>query len=280
MILLADSGSTKTEWVLKERGDEKLRVITSGINPIQMSEGDVKAIVTTFARENPLTLHAEGIEFYGSGCTPRGSEIMRSILQETFSNAKTINVGSDIIGAARALLGKTKGIACILGTGANSCLWDGEKVVQQTPCLGYILGDEGGGAVLGRSLVNLLYKGGAVEKNVDGTANVLFTLRQEFERTYTLTMADVIERVYRCPNPNRWLASLSPFIASHLDVPQMKTMVIENFRRFFNHNIVPYAHPEMPVHFVGSIAWHYRDLLAEAASAEGFTLGKIIQKPL
>lgn len=280
MNIIADSGSTKTEWVLMDGEQEKLRVITPGINPIQMNEEDVRIIIRTFVDDYPATLKADTVEFFGSGCTPQGTEVMKSILKSTFVNAETITVGSDIIGAARALLGSSQGIACILGTGANSCLWDGEKVVQQTPCLGYILGDEGGGAVLGRSLINLLYKGGAVEQNADGTDNVLFALKQEFENTYALAMADIIERVYRRPNANRWLATLSPFIASHLDVPQVKEMVVENFRRFFSHNIVPYAHPEMPVHFVGSIAWHYRLLLEEAATAEGFTLGRILQKPL
>lgn len=280
MKLIADSGSTKTEWVMMDGEVEKLRILTPGINPIQMGVEEIRSIIRNFADDNPIVLRADTVEFFGSGCTPRGSEIIKAILADTFAKASDIVVGSDIIGAARALLGDRMGIACILGTGANSCLWDGEKVIAQTPAMGFILGDEGGGAVLGKSLLNLLYKGGNSAVDACGSANSLFALRQEFENTYALTLADIIERVYRRPNANRWLATLSPFVAAHLDVPQVREMVVENFRRFFRNNISPYARPDLPVNFVGSIAWHYRNLLCEAADAEGFTLGTILQKPL
>ena len=194
---------------------------------------------------------------------------MIALLQEAFPQARQVEAHSDLLGAARALCGHNYGIASILGTGANSCLYDGERIVQNTPALGYILGDEGSGGVLGKHFLHELYKGVLSEK-----------IRSEFEQEYDLKMADVIQRVYREPMPNRFLASFAPFIHRHLSDPAMNRMVIDNFRDFFRYNIRPYDHPELPVSFVGSIAWHFRDQLAEAAEAEGFRLGTILKSPI
>jgi N-acetylglucosamine kinase-like BadF-type ATPase len=194
---------------------------------------------------------------------------MTSLLQEAFPHAKQVEAHSDLLGAARALCGHNYGIASILGTGANSCLYDGKAIVRNTPALGYILGDEGSGGVLGKHFLHELYKG-VLSENI----------RSEFEQEYGLTMADVIQRVYREPMPNRFLASFAPFIHRHLSDAAVTRLVVDNFRDFFRYNIRPYGHPEMPVSFVGSMAWYFRDQLAEAADAEGFCLGKILQSPI
>ena len=172
------------------------------------------------------------------------------------------------MGAAHALCGHQEGIACILGTGANSCLYDGERIVQNTPALGYILGDEGSGAVLGRKFINALYKGRLPQG-----------LREAFEQEMNLTMSTVIQRVYKEPQANRFLASLSLFIGKHLDVPEVRQLVVENFRDFLRNNVKPYGRPELPVSFVGSMAYHYESELREAVQLEGLVVGKILKRP-
>ena len=173
------------------------------------------------------------------------------------------------MGAAHALCGHQEGIACILGTGANSCLYDGERIVQNTPALGYILGDEGSGAVLGRKFINALYKGRLPQG-----------LREVFEQEMNLTMSTVIQRVYKEPQANRFLASLSLFIGKHLDMPEVRQLVVENFREFLRNNVKPYGRPELPVSFVGSMAYHYESELREAVQLEGLVVGKILKRPV
>ena len=280
MILIADSGSTKTDWALApspstvSSGSSLLTphsslLTTQGINPFHQN----RVLIADILRRELLTqLNPSEVScvcFYGSGVRPEKEPVMIALLQEAFPQARQVEAHSDLLGAARALCGHNYGIASILGTGANSCLYDGERIVQNTPALGYILGDEGSGGVLGKHFLHELYKGVLSEK-----------IRSEFEQEYDLKMADVIQRVYREPMPNRFLASFAPFIHRHLSDPAMNRMVIDNFRDFFRYNIRPYDHPELPVSFVGSIAWHFRDQLAEAAEAEGFRLGTILKSPI
>ena len=268
MKLTADSGSTKTDWVLTDGNNVVGRYHTQGINPVHQSENEILAILNNELIPQllrlPLTVH-----FYGSGVRPELELAMAGVLKTAFPSATAVEAHSDLLGAARALCGNTEGIACILGTGANSCLYDGKKIVKNTPALGYILGDEGSGAVLGIKFLNALYKGFMPE-----------TVLTDFQHDMNLTVADVIARVYRQPMANRFLASLSPFIKSHLDVPEVRRLVIDNFRNFFHRNITPYDRPDLPVSFVGSMAWHYADQLKEAATAEGFHVGRILQSPI
>ena len=183
--------------------------------------------------------------------------------------ATQIEAHGDLLGAARALCGQQEGIACILGTGANSCLYEGQRIVKNTPPMGYILGDEGSGAVLGIRFLNALYKN-----------RLPASMKPAFEAYAQMSMAQVIERVYRQPMANRWLASLSAFIHQHIDEPTVKDLVVDNFRQFVVRNIAAYHRPDLPVNAVGSIAFYYRDQLEEAVKAEGYTLGKIVRSPL
>ena len=194
---------------------------------------------------------------------------MQRILKEAFPMATQIEAHGDLLGAARALCGQQEGIACILGTGANSCLYDGQRIVKNTPPMGYILGDEGSGAVLGISFLNALYKNRLSE-----------SIKTAFEAKSQMSMAQVIDRVYRQPMANRWLASLSEFIHQYIDNPAVKDLVIGNFRQFVVRNIMPYNRPDLPINAVGSIAYYYREQLEEAVKAEGYTLGKIVRSPL
>lgn len=269
MILIADSGSTKTDWALQSASDSVEYFHTQGINPFHQE----RSLIAEILRQELLPqLELESVScvcFYGSGVRPEQVPIMVALLQEAFPQAKQVEAQSDLLGAARALCGHNYGTASILGTGANSCLYDGKAIVQNTPALGYILGDEGSGGVLGKHFLHELYKGILSEK-----------IRTEFEQEYNLTMSDVIQHVYREPMPNRFLASLAPFIHRYLSDDAVSRLVIDNFRDFFRYNIRPYGHPEMPVSFVGSIAWHFQDQLAEAAKAEGFCIGKILKSPI
>lgn len=282
MKLLADSGSTKTEWVLFDDNShvEILRIVSEGINPALMSEEMVLASIADVFSCNKEFSSASKIEFYGAGCTPSASNIVEKALRMQVGTMPQIIVGSDMIGAAKALCGDSEGIACILGTGANSCLWDGKMITMQTPALGYILGDEGGGAVMGRTFLNLIYKRGSTPFKPDGSINPLRLLRDEFENEYSVNMADVIRKVYREPNANRWLASLSPFIHSHLHVSEVSEMVVDNFRRFLRLNVLPYSRQELPVSFVGSVAYYYKEQLAVAVKAESLLMGKVLKSPL
>ena len=278
--LIADSGSTKTDWLLKPGGR---RLHTQGINPIHQSDEQIAAIL----RDELLPLLSDGagaylvparIEFYGSGVRPDQEERMERLLREALtcsddhshhSSPPTIEAHSDLLGAARALCGDGEGLACILGTGANSCLYDGRRIVANTPALGYILGDEGSGAVLGRRFLNALYKGRLGKET-----------REAFEHDMQLSLPQVIDRVYRQPLPNRWLASLSPFIHSRLADPGVEDIVVGNFSDFIAININPYRRSDLPLQAVGSIAWHYREQLRQAAQQAGYTVGLILQSPL
>jgi N-acetylglucosamine kinase-like BadF-type ATPase len=183
---------------------------------------------------------------------------MVRLLGEAFGPSPATEAHSDLLGAARALCGRAEGLACILGTGSNSCLFDGSRIVANTPPLGYILGDEGSGAVLGKLFLNALYKG------VIGSET-----KKAFEEENRMTLAEVIERVYRQPLPNRWLASLSPFIHSRLSDPAVEALVTDSFSTFIARNIDPYRRRDLPINAVGSIAFYYKEQLCQAAAEAG-----------
>ena len=274
MKLIADSGSTKTEWVLTDGKSVAGRYLTAGINPFHLSEEAIlgilrqellPALTDSVPHSSLSTLE---IYFYGSGVRPEVAGDMSRLLRLVFPEAG-VEVCSDLMGAARAVCGRSEGIAAILGTGANSGLYDGREIVANTPPLGYILGDEGSGAVLGRNFINALYKGFINQK-----------IRTDFEHDMQLNMAAIIGRVYRQPQANKFLASLAPFIASHLDDDDIETLVVDNFRSFYRHNIVPYHRSDLPISFVGSIAYHFEAQLRLAASLEQFTIGRIMKSPI
>ena len=208
------------------------------------------------------------IRFYGAGCTPEKNGIVKKALSDAFEGTvEDIEVYSDLLGAARGLCCKEEGVACILGTGSNSCLYDGEKIVQNTPALGYILGDEGGGAVLGRMFLNALLKG----RLDNAVADAFFD-------EYGMNQAAIIERVYRQPLANRFLASFSKFISEYRDNPTVNVIVRENFANFLNNNVKPYNCKKL--NFTGSIAYHYAEILRDVAEQNGYEIGKITQSPL
>ncbi|MBQ0072912.1 MAG: ATPase [Prevotella sp.] len=266
MILTADSGSTKTTWVLGDR-----RFSTQGINPFHMTEEVMRGIITDELLQqmkDAEALSVSEIHFFGAGCTKEKSPLLATILRDVFRNASLVEVDSDMLGAAKALFGSTEGIACILGTGANSCLYDGERIVSNVSPMGYILGDEGSGAVIGKTFLNALYKGGHQD------------FVPVFESETGLTLPQVIQRVYREPMPNRFLASLCPFVKRHLSEQWIEEMVVDCFRLFFRNNTRHYNRPDLACSFVGSVAYYFEAQLRMAAKKEGSLIGRIMKEPL
>ncbi|MDO4161282.1 MAG: BadF/BadG/BcrA/BcrD ATPase family protein [Prevotellaceae bacterium] len=281
MKLIADSGSTKTDWCVINDDQSIKRYSTQGINPFQQDEETIEKIIgiELICQLNSIEDITE-VYFYGAGFRTEMQPLMKEILQKWFLNAKTIEVNTDLLGAAHALLGNQPGIACILGTGSNSCLYNGKDIVMNVPPLGYILGDEGSGAVLGRMFVNALFKG-----------NLPSAILHDFTAETNLSVADIIRKVYREPLGNRFLASFSPFIHRHLDNPCLRNIVIDNFRAFFRNNISHYVSSEhfdalklqksdIEIHAIGSMAYHYTSEFIEAASLEGYRIGTIEKSPI
>lgn len=264
--LIADSGSTKTHWALVMEGREVGNFSTSGINPVHMTEEEIVGIIGSMNLTLPEGMTE--IFFYGAGCIEPFSAKVESALQKVFPSAEVF-VGSDMLGAARALFGSSEGIACILGTGSNSCLYDGTQIVRNIPPLGYILGDEGSGAVLGKLFFNAMFKGFLPK-----------TLCDEYMAEEGLTYSDIIERVYRQPAANRFLASTSHFIAKHLECNELRKLVANNFRSFFLRNVLQYGRADLPIGFVGSIAYIYKSILEEVASEQGVKVAKIVHSPI
>ena len=263
MKAIADSGSTKCEWIFGD-GDRILRLRTAGINAVQQFPDAIRAVL---AELPPLDGVTE-LFFYGAGCGdsfPEASAILRRELAAKFGSEAAIELGSDLLGAARALFGCGEGIACILGTGSNSCHCRGGEIVANVPPLGYVLGDEGSGAVLGRNLVNGIFKG-------------MIPLREEFLTAFGLTYAGLIRRVYREPAANRFLASFTPFIRAHQDCVPVREMVVRSFGEFAARNLSGYP-AGLPVAFVGGVAAHFEEPLREAMAAAGGEVVRIVCSP-
>lgn len=252
MILIADCGSTKTEWREVNDGIAGKSYISSGLNPFFVTGEE---IVSLLGRELPGLRKAvvSRIFFYGTGVSNAGkTEIIRRALTEFF-DPKELVIGSDLLGAARSLCMNNPGIACIIGTGSNSCFYDGNEIASNVPPLGYILGDEGGGAVLGRKLVSSVLKKQLPENIID-----------DFFRAYPFTPAEILENVYNMPYPNRFLGQFSRFIADNIHVPELKSIITSSFDEFIVRNVLSYPEArQYQVHFTGSIAYYFRSSLEE-----------------
>lgn len=267
MKIIVDSGSTKTVWRVVRSKTDFFTVNTNGMNPVRDSEEAMSAVVSQALSSMPECT-IDQVFFYGAGCIPPYSDTLRRVLERAFPGAQ-VAVESDMLGAARALCGLEEGVSCILGTGSNSCLYDGVKIVQNVSPLGWILGDEGSGAVLGRTLVGDLLKG-----------QLPSALRDEFLQRYQLTQADIIEAVYRKPLANRFLASFVPFLADHREEEGIQALLVDAFRRFFRRNVAAYHREDLNVNFVGSVAYYFEKELSKAAEAEGFKMGRILRDPI
>lgn len=266
-ILIADSGSTKTEWTLLENNMVVRSLYTEGINPNQANEDVIAKMLLKTELRSFAPAH---IHFYGSGCgSASGKNIVRNALEALFTNAG-ITIESDLFAAARALCGTEKGIVAIMGTGSSSCLYDGVKIVEQRPSLGFILGDEGSGAVLGKMFVRkLLY--GELSKEVS----------EKFYEEFPIDKEAIIARVYREPYPNRFLATFAGFIAQYKQQAAVNEIIRENFNGFIRSHISKYTGAKtLPVHFTGSIAHYFGEEMKGLLQWNGYITGKTEQSPM
>ncbi len=269
MILIADSGSTKTTWCIA--GNDNIPVetcTTAGINPFLQSPDEIYSTLEKEfkVRRGPF----DAIFFYGAGCAnkQKNEEVRQPLTR--FFKAGIVYVDSDLVGAARSLCGNNPGIAAILGTGSNSCYYDGKKIARHVSPLGYILGDEGSGTVLGRKLLADVLKKQLPE-----------VICNAFYKQYKLEPAEILERVYRKPFPNRFMAQFSHFLGANTGNPAVYRLIKDSFTEFFNRNISQYPEAaRLPVNITGSIGWHFRDIITEAARESGFTTGVITQAPM
>ena len=270
-ILIADSGSTKTDWICLTGSDESMQIEiqTVGLNPFHVSDNEIRGVLAHDVLPQLGDTKVDAVYFYGSGVRPEVEGRVEGLLRESFPDAQTVEAHSDLLGACRALCGDKAGIACILGTGANSCIYDGKIILHNTPALGYILGDEGSGAVLGKHLLHDLY-----------TGVLPHNLRITFEKEMGLELSEIINKVYREPQANRFLASLSEFIHRHLDEEGIRQLVYNTFSDFVNYHISRYGRRDLPLSFVGSIAYYYQEQLQLIVQMLGYPMGTILKSPL
>lgn len=269
MILIADCGSTKTDWVLLDNGAVVARVKTQGLNPTQQNTEDIFGILSNELNKDIIEALPEAIHFYGAGCAYESANRRMYDALTMIFDTKNIYINSDLLAAARALCGHEEGIACILGTGSNSCLFDGKNIVSNTPPLGFILGDEGSGAHLGRQLVSDCLKKQLPQE-----------LCSKFLEQYKLDLATILESVYHAPMPNRFLAGFTPFLADNRKKAEIHNLLIHCFTEFFKRNIMTYRHSWLPIHIVGGIGITFSEEIKETAESLGLSIGKIVASPM
>ena len=264
-ILIADGGSTKIDWTIVS-GISQKTFRSPGINPVLWDIGKIEQMLQEGLPHEILS-NVESVYFYGAGCLGRSAEKMQEALMRVVAHDAEIEVESDLLGAARALFGNERGIACILGTGSNSALYDGKEIISNIHPLGYILGDEGSGASIGKHFLNALYKGRLPE-----------SLRKDFETETGLTYDDVIDHVYRQPMANKFLASLVIFVSKRRK--ECAELLNEEFDNFIEKDILPYNHCELPVGIVGGVGYEFCEELKEIFLRHRLKLNKVVAKPM
>ena len=270
-IWIVDSGSTKCDWQLYINGQLAAEYKTKGINPYYQTKEEIIELLYTHLPKHEMAQAADAMYYYGAGITDKDqSEFVRSILVN-FVNAKEIIVESDLLGAARAMCGHQEGIVCIMGTGSNSCHYDGTNIVANTPPLGFILGDEGSAGNMGKYFVTDLLRG-----------ELSSEISNAFYTEYKLTPKEIMQRIYRAPFPNRFLASLAPFIIRHhKEDEELAWIVRDSIEDFLDRCIVNhYPHRQFPVHFIGSIAVVLQEIIAEIANQFNIAIGEFKTSPL
>lgn len=268
MKLIAESGSTRTEWALVEESHLIQRVFTEGLNPFFQTRREISRSVRLGLPETFFRKKLEQVYFYGAGCTSHEKKnVMGASLVAQFKTP--IQVESDLLAAARGLFKCDAGIACILGTGSNSCFYDGKIITRNVKSGGYILGDEGSGAALGKWFLSDVLKGLAPKHLIN-----------DFYEKFRISTNDVMESVYNRPFPNRFLATISYFLADYLEDDYVASLLRDNLRGFFTRNVCQYDYKNYPIRFVGSLAHNFSDILREIASGYGIELDVIEETPM
>lgn len=267
--LIADSGSTKAAWCLLD-GKKKKTLFTQGLSPYFLNGLQIEEVVRLELQTKLKGIEPEEIFFYGTGClNPNNAKIVKKALQKVFPHA-AVSVKDDLMGAAKALCGNEKGVACILGTGSNSCYYNGKRIVKNSPGLGFILGDEGSGAYLGKKVVQyFLYN------TYDPD------LMDRFNAKYNTTAVEILEAVYKKALPNRYLAGFVPFLVENRGHFMIENIIEDGFNEFFFHHIYKYKESwTLPINFIGSVAFGFRDVLKEMCGAYELELGKVLKNPM
>lgn len=269
MILIADSGSTKTDWCLLHEGKLMKQVMTKGINPFYQTETEILQALAAELIPELETAKVSSIYFYGAGCSFPERKLQVSNALLAHFEQSSIEVESDLLGAARAMFGREKGVAGILGTGSNSCLYNGESIVENVSPLGFILGDEGSGAVLGKRFVSDCLKNQLPDD-----------LRNKFLATFELTPATILDRVYKQVFPNRFLAGFTPFLSANIQHPAIYQIIYESFVDYFQRNIMQYDYLTNKVRLTGSVAYYFSHTLIKAAADCGVEIDSIDKNPM
>ncbi len=266
MKLLADSGSTKTAWAFLDKQGGIKQLTEEGINPVQQDEMTILKTVSPIVAKREI----DTVYFYGSGVIEENRYKIETVFKELLPDLRHLEVRNDIYAAARALCQQEPGIVGILGTGSNSCVYDGKDVVANIGGFGFILGDEGSGAVLGTKLLSdFLYK------------KIPTALYEDLKEEYHLNKDYIFKKVYFTPLPNRFLARFAPFIYKHRQNPYIHTLLQEHFANFFTSKVLCYeAYKAYPCHLVGSIAYYFEDAIREQANKLGIQVGNIQQTPM
>jgi glucosamine kinase len=268
--LICDSGSTKAEWCLLD-GKKKKIVSTQGLSPYFLSTQQIVEILQKELQPKIKKYNVDEVFFYGTGCSnPQNVASVKKAIKTVFTTAKKVNVDHDLMGAAKALCGKNKGIACILGTGSNSCFYNGKKIVKNSPGLGYVLGDEGSGAYLGKKVIQYFLYNTFDEDLMD-----------RFNAKYNTNSVEILNNVYKQPLPNRYLASYVGFLIENRGHYMIENIIEDAFNDFFFNHIYKYAQSwTMPINFVGSVAFGFKDVLKDLCNAYELQLGTVIKKPM
>ena len=268
MKLIADSGSTKTSWRIIKSADEIVPVESAGINPFFRSSDDIEREL----REKllPSTKNIKEVHFYGAGIiNSEKAAIVVHALKQMYGEIP-VNAHSDVVGAARSACGQTPGIVCILGTGSNCCYYDGKELVDSIPPLGFILGDEGSGAVMGKNLVGDYFK-----------RVMPAELRDKFQDRFNFSKEEVLEKVYKQEKPNRYLAGFTLFLSENYEEHYCREFVGQNLKAFVERNVKSIDESlSLPIHFVGTVASVFQDILKDILAEENLTPGNIIKEPI
>jgi N-acetylglucosamine kinase-like BadF-type ATPase len=269
MKLICDAGASKAEWCLWD-GKKKKIIVTQGISPYFLNTAQITELLKNELIKKLKGANIKEIFYYGTGCSNATNvKIVKQAINNVFPKIK-VEVDHDLMGAARALCGKEKGVACILGTGSNSCFYNGKKIVKNSPGLGYILGDEGSGAYLGRKVLQYYLYDTFDEE-----------LRARFDARYVTTPNEILDNVYKKPLANRYMASFAIFLAENRGHYMIENIIEDGLNDFFFNHVYKYKESwTMPINFVGSIAYGFRDKLKELCAVYELSLGKVIKKPM
>jgi glucosamine kinase len=267
--LIADSGSTKCEWSFLQEGKKK-KIVTQGISPYFLNKEQIIAVLQKELLPKLRNVEVDEIYYYGTGlANPENAKLFKSVFKKIYPAAK-VQAEIDLLAAARALCGGEKGVVCILGTGSNSCYYNGKKIIKNSPGLGYVLGDEGSGAYMGKKVIqHYLYN--TFDED----------LMSRFVARFQTNASEILEKVYKWPQPNRYLASFALFLAENRGHYMIENIIEDSLNDFFFNHLYKYRESwTLPISFVGGIAYGFKDVLKDMCFTYELELGKVLKTPM